>query len=178
MKRASYNRRFHGFRRVRSKAEVPANTINSERTQAYAVDSVIEIVNARVVFVASFESTVMSGGPRRVTLSQRTLIFGHSKHCGRAGVDHSLDGVRSATRRFEDINCTDDINHCSETRVGLADRNLQAREVNNMTDSELVYDRRQRISLSNDAGDQRGSRDLVLADYQTQAARIGALIKH
>src|SRR4026207_855648 len=98
MKRSSYNRRFHGFRGVRSKAEVPANTVNSERTQAYAVDSVVEIVNARVVFVASFESTVMSGGPRRVALSQRTLIFGHSKHCGRAGVDHSLDGVRSATR--------------------------------------------------------------------------------
>src|SRR6185503_5333482 len=146
-----------------------------QRPQAYAIDSVVQIIDTCVVLVATFESSVMCFWMRRVPFGQRSIFFHDAEHSRRACVDDSRNRGCAAPR-LEDVDRAYHIDHCAQTRVAAADWHLQPRQVNEVSNSKSFDDRGERTWIGNVAGDHNRSGNLAIIHYHAQTPRVGALI--
>src|SRR5438067_7726348 len=106
-------------------------------------------IDARVSFIATLEDSVMCCGLWLIALSHGAIFVHSSEDRSRACVNNSLDLSGRATRSLEDVYCADDVDKRAETRVCLAGRHLQARQMDDVSDGVLYDDWRQAFRFRN-----------------------------
>ena len=84
----------------------------------------VEIIDARVPFVAALEDAVVRRGPRLVALADGPAFVGRAENGGGACIDDFSNTPVRVPRRLEDVDRADDVDQSAEPRVGAAGRNL------------------------------------------------------
>src|SRR5437762_11535360 len=117
MKRSPNYRGLHRLGRVGCQAEITPDTVNSQRPQSHATDTMIQVIDSRIAFVATLEDAVVRRRLRLVAFGHRPFFRSGREDRGGTCIDYFLDLTCGAPRGFKDIDSADHIYHRSQTRI-------------------------------------------------------------
>src|SRR5262245_46380400 len=137
----------------------------------------IQIIDASIIFITTFECAVMSRGVRSLAFAQRMIVSGHSEYSSGARIDDFLDHFFTLAGGFKHIDGADNVNHCTLSRVGATNWDLKPGKMDNMTHAVFLNEWRERFWISDVAENNRGSSNFFIVHNQSQASRIRTLVE-
>src|SRR5437867_8213110 len=117
------NGSFHCLCRITGQPRITIDTVNGQRSQADAIDTMIEKVDSRISFIRALENSVMRAWFTDRRFVKRNVGIAHPEHRRRAGVNYPLNG--EGLPGLENIKSSDYVHEGARHRIGFTCRNLQ-----------------------------------------------------
>src|SRR5438132_689543 len=162
-----------GLGRLAGHAKVAAYAIDGPWPQADARQAMILKIDACIAFVAAFEDAVVRRRRKGhvVRDGASAVPLGRAEHRRGAGVNQALHSCRLA-HGLEYGQRSQHVHLCAQKRIGLADRHLQAREVNDMRDG-VRLDRLQQAGVVRHVSlHEFDLLELMIVEQQPQAVQV------